>query len=64
MKKKKDDHQFLPDLQQQGKEEFYLDIDRMVNEGMSGGSVHMREDSTNIDEAIDLFPEDPPNIIE
>ena len=57
MKKKKDDHQFLPDLQQQGKEEFSRQ-DRMVNEGMSGGSVHMREDSTNIDEAIDLFPED------
>ncbi|UII56851.1 hypothetical protein LS684_05280 [Cytobacillus spongiae] len=48
------------DLAYEGKEKAYLDIDRMINEGMSGGSVHMRKDSTNIEEARDLPPEDPP----
>jgi len=35
----------------------------MINEGMSGGYVFMREDSTNIEEATDFFPEDPPEEI-
>jgi hypothetical protein len=33
----------------------------MINEGMSGGSVHMREDTTNIEEARDLVEEEPPH---
>lgn len=54
----------MPDIQHEGKDNLYLDVDRMVNEGMSGGSVHMRADLTNIEEAADFFPEDPPQIIE
>ncbi|MGV3465094.1 MAG: hypothetical protein ACO1OT_07365 [Heyndrickxia sp.] len=54
------DPEFLPDTHNEGKDKAYLDVDRMVNEGMSGGSVHMRQDSTNIEEAVDLFEEDPP----
>ncbi|MED3651460.1 MULTISPECIES: hypothetical protein [Heyndrickxia] len=61
---KKKDAEFLPDTHYEGKDNFYLDVDRMVNEGMSGGSVHMRADSTNIEEAVDFFPEDPPKEIE
>ncbi|MBD1383359.1 hypothetical protein [Metabacillus arenae] len=49
------------DLKNEGKDQVYLDIDRMINEGMSGGSVHMREEFTNIEEARELQTEDPPN---
>ncbi|SEN72163.1 hypothetical protein SAMN05192533_11865 [Mesobacillus persicus] len=49
------------DLNYEGKEEAYVDVDRMINEGLSGGSVHMREDSANIEETIDLPEEEPPN---
>ncbi len=48
------------DLLYEGKDKVYLDIDRMINEGMSGGSVHSRHDSTNIEEARDLVEEEPP----
>jgi hypothetical protein len=36
----------------------------MINEGLSGGSVHMREDTTNIEEARDLVKEERPHQIE
>ncbi|MFJ7728014.1 hypothetical protein ACIQXV_17940 [Neobacillus sp. NPDC097160] len=44
----------------EGREMAYMDIDRMINEGMSGGSVHARHDTTNIEEARDLIEEQPP----
>ncbi|MFF2446284.1 hypothetical protein ACFVSW_04200 [Neobacillus sp. NPDC058068] len=44
----------------EGRDKVYLDIDRMINEGMSGGSVHARHDSTNIEEARELTEEQPP----
>ncbi len=52
------------DINYEGKDKAYLDIDRMINEGLSGGSVHMREDSTNIEEARKLVEEEPPNTID
>lgn len=48
------------DLLHEGRENTYLDVDRMINEGMAGGSVHMREGYTNIEEARDLHEEEPP----
>lgn len=48
------------DLLHEGRENTFLDIDRMINEGMAGGSVHMREGFTNIEEARDLYEEEPP----
>lgn len=48
------------DLLYEGKDQAYLDIDRIINEGLSGGSVHSRHDTTNIEEARDLVQEDPP----
>ena len=48
----------------EGRDELYLDIDRMINEGMSGGSVHYRENATNIEEARDLEAEVPPHEIQ
>ncbi|MDQ0214737.1 hypothetical protein J2S13_001134 [Oikeobacillus pervagus] len=56
------EYNFLPDTQYEGRGQAYLDIDRMINEGMSGGSVHMRADSVNIGEIHELGDEDPPNI--
>jgi hypothetical protein len=44
----------------EGRDKAYMDIDRMINEGMSGGSVHSRHDSVNIEEARDLVEEEPP----
>jgi hypothetical protein len=54
------DVQGQKDLQYEGKDKAYLDIDRIINEGLSGGSVHSRYDSTNIEEARDLLEEEPP----
>ncbi|WHZ05949.1 hypothetical protein QNH48_07375 [Neobacillus sp. YX16] len=48
------------DLQYEGKDKAYLDIDRIINEGLSGGSVHSRHDTTNIEEARNLTEEEPP----
>jgi hypothetical protein len=48
----------------ENRDELYLDIDRMINEGMSGGSVHFRESITNIEEARDLEKEAPPHEIQ
>ncbi|MDP4083957.1 MAG: hypothetical protein Q8934_04995 [Bacillota bacterium] len=44
----------------EGRDKAYMDIDRMINEGMSGGSVHYRHDTTNIEEARELVEEQPP----
>ncbi|SDN12275.1 hypothetical protein [Bacillus sp. OK048] len=55
------DVQVKKDLLFEGRDKVYLDIDRMINEGMSGGSVHSRHDSTNIEEARDLTEEEPPS---
>jgi hypothetical protein len=57
----KKDEAVKQDLNYEGKDKAYLDIDRMINEGMSGGSVHMREDTTNIEEARELVEEEPPH---
>ncbi|UXH45868.1 hypothetical protein [Rossellomorea vietnamensis] len=61
MKKDNKNDQFLPDTNYEGKEKAFLDVDRFINEGMSGGSVHMRENTTNIEEAIEITDyEEPP----
>ncbi|TMU88211.1 hypothetical protein FGG79_08965 [Bacillus sp. BHET2] len=61
MKKDNKNDQFLPDTNYEGREKAFLDVDRFINEGMSGGSVHMREHTTNIEEAVDITEyEEPP----
>jgi hypothetical protein len=57
---KKNSNDFKEDTMYEGKDKSFLDVDRMINEGMSGGSVHMREETTNIEEARDLVEEEPP----
>lgn len=49
------------DLSNEGKDRVYLDIDRMINEGMARGTVFHRKDTTNIEEARDLPKEEPPH---
>lgn len=44
----------------EGRDKVFMDVDRMINEGMSGGSVHARHDTSNIEEARDLHEEQPP----
>ncbi|MBY0123102.1 hypothetical protein [Bacillus sp. S/N-304-OC-R1] len=56
-----DKYKFKEDSHYEGKDKVFLDVDRIINEGLSGGSVHMREDSANIEEARDLHEESPPN---
>lgn len=60
MDHKKRKEQFLADTKYEGRDEFFMDVDRMINEGLGAGSVFMREDSTNIEQSKDFFPEDPP----
>jgi hypothetical protein len=48
------------DTKYEGRDKAYLDIDRMINEGLSGGSVHIRQDGTNIEESHVLENEEPP----
>ncbi|WP_338470534.1 hypothetical protein R4Z10_17280 [Niallia sp. XMNu-256] len=49
------------DLEYEGRDEVFLDIDRIINEGLAGGTVHSREEHTNIEEARNLEEETPPN---
>jgi hypothetical protein len=58
---KKENATFRDDLENEGKEIAYLDVDRIINEGLSGGSVHMREETANIEQTIHLPEEAPPN---
>ncbi|MGO4887514.1 hypothetical protein ACJ2A9_07150 [Anaerobacillus sp. MEB173] len=53
-KKKQDDSQF------EGRDKFFMDEDRMVNEGMAGGTVSMEFDSSQIEETIDFEKEARP----
>ena len=45
----------------EGKEKVFLDVDRMINEGLAGGLVHETNNKWNIEEARDLTSEAPPN---
>ena len=47
------------DLNNEGKEKVFLDIDRIINEGLAGGSVNSIYDKPEIDEARELEKEDP-----
>lgn len=57
MEKKKNE---TKDSLYEGRDQAYMDIDRMINEGLSGGSVHYRYEMTNIEEAHDFVEEEPP----
>jgi hypothetical protein len=47
----------------EGKDELYLDIDRMINEGMAGGTIANPEDLRQIGYDTDITSqEEPPTI--
>lgn len=60
--KKQTDCQFRQDTDHEGREKAYMDIDRMINEGLAGGVVHQNKLATNIEEAHELQAEEPPHI--
>ncbi|PPA72424.1 hypothetical protein [Jeotgalibacillus proteolyticus] len=55
------DSSFLPDSCNEGRDRACIDIDRIINEGLAGGTVHRFHHSANIEEARDLEQETPPN---
>ncbi|WEG12057.1 hypothetical protein PU629_18325 [Pullulanibacillus sp. KACC 23026] len=38
-----------PDIEHEGRAEYYLDVDRMMNEGMAGGTVNWEHDHPSVD---------------
>ncbi|HET6872698.1 MAG TPA: hypothetical protein VFH42_06885 [Sporolactobacillaceae bacterium] len=49
------------DLDYEGRAEYYLDVDRMMNEGMAGGSVNHKYDHPSVDYTHDIaIPESKP----
>lgn len=52
------------DTLHEGKDKAFLDVDRMINEGLAGGSVHMKGSKTNIEESRELEQEEKPYTIE
>lgn len=62
MGKNNEDYTFLEDSDHGKKDSVYLDIDRIINEGMAGGNVYKAGNYQNIEEAHDLVEETPPNV--
>lgn len=58
---KKKESSFAKDLENEGRDQVYMDVDRMINEGMARGNVFRNESIPNIEESRDLSVEDPPN---
>ena len=58
---KKKDSSFTKDIENEGRDQVHLDVDRMINEGMARGNVFRSESTPNIEESRDLYEEDPPN---
>ncbi|WP_169314001.1 hypothetical protein [Fictibacillus macauensis] len=46
----------------EGRKEFYVDIDRMINEGMGGGSIANEHDLKQITYSPEVGPEEEPPI--
>ncbi|MCK0470317.1 hypothetical protein [Halalkalibacter sp. APA_J-10(15)] len=57
--KKKQKHSFIPD--QNAREQAFLDVDRMINEGLGGGTVHGHDSGLIEETRGSLEQEDPPN---
>lgn len=48
------------DSMYEGRDEYFMDVDRMMNEGLAGGTVSYKENAGIIEEAHDFLKEDPP----
>jgi hypothetical protein len=52
---------FLKDSMYEGRDSVFLDVDRMINEGMAGGNVYQAgNERQNIEEAHEFTDEAPP----
>ncbi|WP_078552594.1 hypothetical protein [Bacillus alkalicellulosilyticus] len=47
-----------------GREKFFVDVDRMIDDGLGGGTVSMENNSGLIEEARDLPIETPPHHVD
>lgn len=48
------------DSKHEGRDKFYVDLDRMTNEGLAGGTVTDNYDHPQIEEAQEFKEEEPP----
>ncbi len=48
------------DSKYEGRDKYFMDLDRMTNEGLAGGTVNNRYDHPQIEEAQDFIEEEPP----
>ncbi len=46
------------DVENEGRDEYFMDVDRMINEGLGGGSVNKAR-TGKIEQAHELEKEDP-----
>ncbi|NGP43891.1 hypothetical protein G4V62_02605 [Bacillaceae bacterium SIJ1] len=48
------------DLPYEGRAEAFIDVDRMLSEGMAASTIGKGQPTAQVDEARDLPPESPP----
>ena len=53
------DKKIKEDRTDEGRAEYFMDIDRMINEGLGGGRVNINETGI-IEQSLDLVEEEPP----
>lgn len=63
MDPKQEKEKAIPGLLQ-GADEYFIDVDRMINEGMAGGTESLRYDHEQIEQARELKKEEPPHKVE
>ncbi|UOE95465.1 hypothetical protein [Alkalihalobacillus sp. LMS39] len=52
------------DVPNEGRDRKFVDIERMIDDGLGGGTVNMEEDSGLIEEARPLEDEEPPHHVD
>ncbi len=52
------------DSKYEGRDHYFIDVDRMINEGMAGGTVINREEYTQIGDTRSFEEEEPPFALE
>lgn len=52
------------DSKHEGRDHYFIDVDRMINEGMAGGTVINREDYIQIGDTRSFEKEEPPLALE
>ncbi|WP_416149873.1 hypothetical protein ACM26V_02415 [Salipaludibacillus sp. HK11] len=60
--KKKDEK--IVENSHEGREKYFVDVDRMINEGLGGGTVNNKENSGKIEQARNFKSEDPPHEVD